>query len=65
MSKSTDNKVHQNLRNASKGGVKIAAADKLALLQKIAEDGCKCSGKGECQYCKMKAAKAKMQAEKK
>lgn len=35
-SKSTDSKVHENLRNASKGGVKIAAAK--ALLQKIAED---------------------------
>ena len=58
-SKSTDSKVHENLRNATKGGVKIAAAK--ALLQKIAEEGCQCSGKGECKYCKMKAAKAKMQ----
>lgn len=52
MSKSTDNKVHENLRNASKGGVKIAAAR--AYLQKIAEEGCTCSDKGECRYCKMK-----------
>jgi len=35
-SKAHDSKVHENLRNASKGGVKIAAAK--ALLQKIAED---------------------------
>jgi hypothetical protein len=57
--KSTDSKVHENLRNASKGGVKIAAAK--ALLQKIAAEGCQCDGKGECKYCKMKAAKGKME----
>jgi len=59
LSKSTDSKVHENLRNATKGGVKIAAAR--ALLQKIAEAGCTCSGKGDCKYCKMKAAKSKME----
>ena len=36
LSKSTDSKVQDNLRNASKGGVKIAAAR--AFLQKIASD---------------------------
>lgn len=36
MSKSHDSKVHENLRNASKGGVKIAAVK--AYLQKIASD---------------------------
>jgi hypothetical protein len=35
-SKATDSKVHENLRNASKGGVKIAAAR--ALIKKIASD---------------------------
>lgn len=35
-SKAHDSKIHENLRNASKGGVKIAAAT--ALLQKIAGD---------------------------
>lgn len=53
-SKSTDSKVHENLSNATKGGVKIAQAR--ALLQKIAEGGCTCSDKGECKYCKMKEA---------
>lgn len=48
-----DSKVKENLRNASKGGVKIAVAK--TLLQKIAEEGCKCDGKGECNYCKLKA----------
>lgn len=59
LSKSTDSKVHENLRNATKGGVKIAAAR--VLLQKIAAEGCQCSGKGDCKYCKMKAAKSKME----
>ena len=59
LSKGTDSKVHENLRNATKGGVKIAAAR--ALLQKIAAEGCTCSGKGECKYCKMKTAKSKME----
>lgn len=36
LTSSTDSKVQENLRNASKGGVKIAAAK--ALLQKIASD---------------------------
>jgi hypothetical protein len=36
MSRATDGKVHENLRNATAGGVKIAA--QRALLQKIAED---------------------------
>jgi hypothetical protein len=62
LSKAHDSKVHDNLQNASKGGVKIAGVAK-ALLQKIAEEGCTCGGKGECRYCKMKekvdAAKAK------
>jgi hypothetical protein len=37
-SKAHDSKVHENLRNASKGGVKIAAAK--AFLRKIAADEC-------------------------
>lgn len=37
-SKAHDSKVHENLRNASKGGVKIAVAK--AFLQKIAADEC-------------------------
>lgn len=54
MSKAHDSKVHENLSNASKGGVKIAQAK--ALLQKIAAEGCTCEDKGDCKYCKMKAA---------
>jgi hypothetical protein len=54
LSKAHDSKVHENLRNASKGGVKIAAAR--ALLQKIAAGGCTCSGGNTCKYCKMKSA---------
>lgn len=61
MSRSSDNKVHENLRSASQGGVKIAAAK--ALLQKIAEEGCTCEDKGECRYCKMKAAMKNKKAE--
>jgi hypothetical protein len=38
LSKGHDSKVHENLRNASKGGVKIAAAK--AFLRKIAADEC-------------------------
>jgi hypothetical protein len=53
--KSTDSKVHENLRNATEGGVKIAAAT--ALLRKIAEEGCKCEEGGEdCRHCKLKKA---------
>jgi hypothetical protein len=54
MSAAHDSKVQENLRNASKGGVKIAGAK--AFLQKIAEGGCKCGEKGECRYCKLKSA---------
>lgn len=57
LSKSHDSKVSENLRNASKGGVKIAAAKDF--LQKIAEEGCTCSGKGECKHCKLKEAMKK------
>ncbi len=57
MSKAHDSKVQENLRNASKGGVKIAAAREL--LKKIAEEGCTCDGKGECKHCKMKKAMEK------
>jgi hypothetical protein len=55
--------VSGNLRSASKGGVKIAAAK--ALLQKIASEGCKCDGKGTCPHCKLKATVEKKKAEKK
>lgn len=47
-----------NLRSASKGGVKTAAAK--ALLAKIAEEGCKCEEKGSCPHCKMKKAAAEI-----
>lgn len=56
-SKAHDHKVSENLRNAAKGGVKIAAAREL--LKKIAEEGCTCEGKGECKNCKMKKAMEK------
>lgn len=52
--KATDPVVQNNLRNASKGGVKIAAAR--AFLQKVAEEGCKCEDAGTCRYCKMQQA---------
>ena len=57
-----DSKVQDNLRNATQGGVKIAVAK--TLLHKIAEEGCKCDGKGECQYCKLKAKVDAKKAEK-
>lgn len=60
MSSAHDSKVQDNLRNASKGGVKIAAAK--AFLQKIAEEGCTCNGSGECRNCKMKKAMEKKSA---
>lgn len=53
MTSSTDSKVQENLRNAAKGGVKIAAAR--AFLQKIAKEGCTCDGAGKCRHCTMKA----------
>lgn len=56
-SKAHDSKVSENLQNASKGGVKIAGIK--AHLQKIAAEGCTCDDKGECKYCKMKAAMSK------
>jgi len=62
LSKSTDSVVHNNLRSATSGGVKIAA--NLQLLQKIAEEGCTCGGKGECQHCKLMAAKKKVDEKK-
>lgn len=55
-SKAHDSKVHENLQNPSKGGVKIAADEAKSLLRKVANEGCKCEGKGSCMYCKMKAA---------
>lgn len=60
---STDNTVQNNLRNAAKGGVKIAAVK--AYLSKIAEAGCVCAGAGECDYCRMKASVDKKRADKK
>jgi hypothetical protein len=60
LSKSTDSVLRNNLRNASSAGVKIAA---VAALKKIASEGCKCDGKGECASCQLKskvaAAKSK------
>ncbi len=57
-SKAHDHKVSENLRNASKGGVKIAEVSR-ELLKKIAAEGCTCDGKGECRHCKMKKAMEK------
>lgn len=57
-SKAHDHKVSENLRNASKGGVKIAEVSR-ELLKKIAAEGCTCDGKGECKHCKMKKAMEK------
>lgn len=54
LSKAHDPVVQNNLRNASKGGVKIAAAK--AYLQKIAEEGCTCGDKGTCRHCKLASA---------
>lgn len=59
-SKAHDHKVSENLRNATKGGVKIAAAREF--LKKIASEGCTCEGKGECKHCKMKKAMEKKSA---
>lgn len=61
--KSTDSTVADNLRNAAKGGVKIAAVK--AYLGKIAEAGCVCAGAGECDYCRMKSSVEKKRTEKK
>lgn len=62
-SKGTDSKVHENLQNASKGGVKIASSVKTAaaraFLRKVAEEGCTCGDQGECKYCKLQAATKK------
>lgn len=60
--KSTDSKVQENLRNASKGGVKIAAEQARVYLAKIKEAGCSCDGKSECKFCKMKTAMDKSKA---
>lgn len=62
LTRSTDSKVHENLRNADKGGVKIAAAK--ALLQKIASEGCGCGGTGECRSCRLSKAIEARQASK-
>lgn len=63
LTKSTDSTVQDNLRNAAKGGVKIAAVKDY--LRKIAEAGCVCAGAGECDYCRMKSSVEKKRAEKK
>jgi predicted peroxiredoxin len=57
-----DSKVQDNLRNASKGGVKIAADVSKALVEKVASEGCKCSGEGTCRFCSMKAKVEEMKA---
>lgn len=62
MSAAHDSKVQENLRSASKGGVKIAAAVAKAFLAKIAEEGCTCSDAGTCRHCKMTAAMKKKQS---
>lgn len=60
LSPKTDTVLKQNLRNTGKAGVKIAAAR--AFLEKIASEGCTCDSKGECSYCKMKAAAKKVES---
>jgi hypothetical protein len=58
LSSAHDDVVNKSLRNASKGGVKIAAAR--ALLEKISQEGCQCGGDVTCRYCKMKKTAASM-----
>jgi hypothetical protein len=60
LSAAHDDVVNKNLRNASKGGVKIAAAR--ALLEKISQEGCQCGGDVTCRYCKMKTAAANLKS---
>jgi hypothetical protein len=53
-SRKHDSKVHENLRNADKGGVKIASVrDRFV---KVAQAGCTCGGKGECTFDLLKEA---------
>ncbi len=54
LSRKTDTVVPRNLRNADKGGVKIAQVRNR--FAKIAAAGCTCGGKGECQFCSLKDA---------
>jgi hypothetical protein len=61
-SKAHDSKVHENLRNADKGGVKIAAVKNL--FAKIAAAGCTCGGKGECNFDLLKEAASRVGREK-
>ena len=63
LTSSTDNTVQQNLRNAAKGGVKIAAVKEF--LRKVADAGCVCANQGECDYCKMKASLEKKRMDRK
>lgn len=58
LTKAHDKVVHQALRNADKGGVKIAAAR--TLIEKIAGEGCKCNKEGSCQHCKLTKAMSEM-----
>ncbi len=60
LSAAHDSKLNENLRNAGKAGVKIAA---VAAFRKIASEGCKCEGKGECSYCHLKTAAATLHAQ--
>lgn len=53
-------KIGQDLRSATKGGVKTAAAR--AFLKKVASQGCQCDGAGKCRYCMMSEKVAVMQA---
>lgn len=61
MSAAHDSKVNENLRNAAKGGVKIAAAREF--LRKIASEGCQCDGAGECRYCQMQEKAAALRGD--
>ena len=54
LSRRTDSKLQENLRNTGSAGVKIAAAR--VALQKIASAGCQCNSSGECKYCQLKSA---------
>lgn len=57
LSPKTDSTLQQNLRNTGKAGVKIAAIRQH--FAKIAEAGCTCGEKGECEFCHLKEAAGK------
>jgi hypothetical protein len=54
LSKKKDSKLHENLQNASKAGVKIAGVREN--LTKVAAAGCLCGGEGSCDHCRLTTA---------